>query len=98
MVKVSEFLNKLTPASVCGGRRREKRYRELGSTEYVWETAGDGKVRPTHGESNDHRSLNGRRFSWDAPPIVDAASGRRCHPGQDFGPCRCVARPILVFA
>ena len=76
---------------------REQRYRELGSTEYVWETTGDGKVRPTHGESNDHRSLNGRRFSWDAPPVVDSASGRRCHPGQDYN-CRCVARPILVFA
>ena len=76
---------------------REQRYRELGSTEYVWETTGDAKVRPTHGESNDHRSLNGRRFSWDAPPVVDSASGRRCHPGQDYN-CRCVARPILVFA
>lgn len=92
----AQFLaNQETSLLVSG--YREQRYRELGSTEYVWETVGDGKVRPTHGESNDHRSLNGRRFSWDAPPVVDSASGRRCHPGQDYN-CRCIARPILVFA
>lgn len=76
---------------------RKDRYEALGSTEYVWSTSHDEKVRPTHGESNDHRSLDGRRFSWASPPVVDSATGRRRHPGEDYGPCRCVARPVLNF-
>lgn len=77
---------------------REIRYRSLGSSEYDWSTSGDEKVRPTHGESNNHRVLNGRRFPWASPPVVDSATGRRCHPGQDYGPCRCVARPVFNLA
>jgi SPP1 gp7 family putative phage head morphogenesis protein len=77
---------------------RKDRYRALGSKSYVWQDSGDNKVRPTHGESNNHRVLNRRQFAWDSPPIVDTATGRRCHPGEDFGPCRCVARPVLTFA
>lgn len=77
---------------------REDRYQALGSSEYDWSTSGDEKVRPTHGESNNHRVLNGRRFPWASPPVVDSATGRRCHPGQDFGPCRCVARPVFNLA
>lgn len=74
---------------------RESRYRSLGYTEYVWETSHDEKVRPTHGETNNHRVLDGRTFSWDHPPVVDSATGRRCHPGQDYGPCRCAPRPLI---
>lgn len=74
---------------------REQRYKAIGSTTYEWRTQGDSRVRPTHGESNNHRILNGRVFSWSSPPVVDAATGRRRHPGQDYGPCRCLALPIL---
>lgn len=84
--------------SILVSRFRQRRYQELGSTHYVWQTAGDEKVRPTHGESNDHRSLDGRTFSWNEPPVVDSATGRRRHPGEDYGPCRCVARPIFTFS
>lgn len=83
--------------SLMVSRFRETRYRDLGCTEYIWETSHDELVRPTHGESNNHRALDGRKFSWDQPPIVDSATGRRCHPGEDFGPCRCVARPVINF-
>lgn len=74
---------------------RQRRYEDLGITEYVWNTSHDEKVRPTHGESNNHRVLDGRRFSFSSPPIVDSATGRRRHPGEDYGPCRCVALPVL---
>lgn len=74
--------------SLLVAQYREQRYTEAGFAEYLWETAGDELVRP------DHRALNGRRFSWSSPPIVDHATGRRCHPGQDYN-CRCVARPIV---
>lgn len=78
-------------------RFRQQRYEGLGCTEYLWSTSHDEKVRPTHGESNNHRVLDGRRFTWASPPVVDTATGRRRHPGEDFGPCRCVARPIVNF-
>jgi len=74
----------------------KSRCEDMGITSYVWETMGDHKVRPTRGEANNHRNLEGREFSFSNPPVVDSATGRRCHPGEDYGPCRCVARPILV--
>lgn len=74
----------------------ESRLSDIGVYTYVWETMGDHKVRPTHGESNNHRDLNGRTFSFRNPPVVDSATGRRRNPGKDYGPCRCVARGILV--
>lgn len=83
--------------SLLVSKFRETRYRDLGCTDYIWETAHDEKVRPTHGESNNHRILDGRKFSWGSPPVVDSATGRRCHPGEDYGPCRCVARPVINF-
>lgn len=83
-------------ASLAVSQYREARYRALGSTEYVWSTSHDSKVRDNpHG--NDHKYLDGRIFQWANPPIVDHATGRRRNPGQDYGPCRCVARPILVY-
>lgn len=84
--------------SILVSRFRQDRYEALGSTEYVWSTSHDEKVRPTSpGGSNNHRQLDGRRFSWASPPVVDSATGRRRHPGEDYGPCRCVARPIVNF-
>lgn len=44
----------------------------------------------------DHRRLNGKIFSWNAPPIVDMRTGRRGHPGDDYQ-CRCVAIPVFEF-
>lgn len=76
---------------------RQARYEALGSKSYIWDTSHDEKVRPTHHESNNHRVLDGREFQWSAPPVVDPASGRRRHPGLDYGPCRCVALPVFNF-
>ncbi|MBO7735913.1 MAG: minor capsid protein [Methanobrevibacter sp.] len=66
---------------------REERYKSIGINEYTWSTSGDSRVRPMH------KRLHGKVFSWDNPPIVDE-SGRRAHPGQDFG-CRCLAIPKI---
>lgn len=57
------------------------RQQEVGVTEYVWQTSGDERVRPTH------RANDGKTFRWDKPP----ATG---HPGSDVN-CRCVAIPVL---
>ena len=67
---------------------RETRYQEAGLNEYIWSTSHDERVR------KDHRDLNGRKFSWDSPPVVDKATGRRGNPGEDFG-CRCLAVPVM---
>ena len=61
---------------------------DAGVKEYIWSDSRDGRVR------DSHRSLNGKRFSWNEPPIVDIKRGRRCHPGQDFQ-CRCVPLPVF---
>ncbi|PWU04918.1 MAG: hypothetical protein C5B43_03960 [Verrucomicrobia bacterium] len=58
------------------------RQEEVGVEEYIWQTSGDERVRPTH-KAND-----GKKFRWDEPP---AKTG---HPGHDVN-CRCVARPVL---
>jgi SPP1 gp7 family putative phage head morphogenesis protein len=63
---------------------------EIGSTEYVWSTSRDERVRP------DHQELDGRRFSYSSPPITNRATGARNNPGEDFR-CRCVAMPIINF-
>lgn len=62
--------------------------KDAGVNEYTWSTSGDGRVR------DGHRKLNKKRFRWDTPPVVDAKTGRRCHPGEDYE-CRCVALPVF---
>lgn len=51
------------------------------TTHYIWRTAGDSKVRPSHAANN------GKIFAWDNPPPTG-------HPGEDFG-CRCTAEPYI---
>jgi len=67
---------------------REMRFAEGGVDSYVWDTAGDEKVR------HSHAILDGKRFFYKSPPVVDQATGRRANPGQDFN-CRCVDKPVI---
>jgi SPP1 gp7 family putative phage head morphogenesis protein len=72
----------------------QARHEAAGITQYVWRTSGDGDVRP------DHKALNGKVFSYDEPPVVNASevrrgrAERREHPGQDYQ-CRCTAEPVI---
>lgn len=66
----------------------EQQQTDAGVKEYIWSTSGDQRVRPSH------KKLDGKRFRWDDPPIVDERTGRRCHPGRDYQ-CRCVALPVF---
>lgn len=66
----------------------DKQQQDAGVQEYIWSDSGDSRVRSGH-----HR-LNGKKFRWDDPPVVDERTGRRCHPGEDFQ-CRCVAIPVF---
>lgn len=77
--------------SLLVSKHRQERYTQAGVRKYRWSTSAlDSRVR------DDHRELHGRIFTWDAPPITDRRTGRKCHPGEDFG-CRCVAIPIVEF-
>jgi len=49
---------------------------------YIWRTAGDEKVRPSHAANE------GRIFAWGNPPSTG-------HPGDEVN-CRCTAEPVEV--
>lgn len=76
------------------GQLQEERQTQAGIKRYVWTTSGDERVR------HDHADLDGKVFSWDDPPIVNASEvargkpPRREHPGGDFQ-CRCNSDPVL---
>ena len=67
---------------------RKNRFKEAGVTSYIWKTNLDGRERELH------RELNGRTFSWDNPPIIDARTGQRGNPGEAYN-CRCLAIPVV---
>ena len=69
---------------------RKNRFKEHGVTQYIWKAVMDERTRELH------RELNGRIFSWDNPPIIDAQSGETGSPAQAFG-CRCVAIPVVEW-
>ena len=69
------------------GNLTRNRQINLGIPGYIWRTALDERVRPTHAD------LEGEPFSWDDPPVTNSR-GDRNHPGGDFN-CRCVAEPDL---
>ena len=65
----------------------QARAESVGAESYIWKTAGDWKVRPSHKRLNEHE------FRWDEPPLSDPPD-YHAHPGQIFN-CRCVALPII---
>jgi SPP1 gp7 family putative phage head morphogenesis protein len=72
----------------------QSKHESLGIVEYNWRTSKDGTVR------HDHAMLEGKRFRYDAPPVVNTsrvaqgAPERRRNPGKDYE-CRCHADPVL---
>lgn len=65
----------------------ELRQTGLGIKRYKWVTSRDERVRKSH------RLLDNTIQEWGKPPIVNAATGERGHPGQ---PKRCRCTPIAV--
>lgn len=63
----------------------EAQQRSLGVEEFTWSTSKDSHVRESH------RKLDGQRFRWDRPPIVDGVPST---PGQPIQ-CRCRAIPVV---
>jgi len=63
----------------------QARAEHIGSTGYIWRTAHDRDVRPSH------RKMEGRFVAWDEPPTLDGMTG---HAGC-FPNCRCYAEPVI---
>lgn len=64
------------------GQLTQLRQEELGITSYVWTTAQDERVRPTH------KVLDGEVFTWEKGSKIG-------HPGSEIN-CRCIAQPIIT--
>ena len=58
----------------------------VGSTHFIWHTAGDSDVRASH------KKLNGLSFRWDDPPECDP--GYHALPGGIWN-CRCWPEPLI---
>ncbi len=63
------------------GELTQIRQTRMGVTDYIWRTAGDERVRPSH------EALDGQRFTW-------AEGSDEGHPGEPIS-CRCIAEPVL---
>lgn len=61
------------------------RAQHIGSEAYIWRTAEDSDVRPSH------RMMAGKIVMWGAPPTLDGMVG---HAGM-FPNCRCYPEPII---
>lgn len=56
-----------------------------GSNGYIWRTAHDGDVRPSH------KAMNGKFVNWNDPPTLDNLTG---HAGS-LPNCRCYPEVVL---
>ena len=61
------------------------RAQTVGSTGYIWRTASDSDVRPSH------KKMNGQFVKWSEPPTLDNLTGHAgCLPN-----CRCYIEPVI---
>ncbi len=58
----------------------------IGATHYIWRTAKDKAVRPSH------REMEGKTFEIRNPPTL--SDGTRTNPGQIYN-CRCIMEIII---
>lgn len=71
----------------------QARAKSVGSTHYVWRTAGDSDVR------FGHQQMSGKIFAWTNPPAVNEGTRKNPrimhhHPGEIWN-CRCYPEPII---
>lgn len=66
------------------------KYQEAGSRGYIWGCVAGSKNHPVRAM---HKSLEGKYFEWDNPPITNE-KGDRNNPKEDYN-CRCFARAVI---
>lgn len=71
----------------------QARAKFVGSTQYIWRTAGDANVR------FGHRQMSGKVCYWHSPPAVNEGTPTNArimhhHPGEIWN-CRCYPEPII---
>lgn len=71
---------------------KSARYQEAGVKKYIWRCVVGS---PNHPVRPMHKKLDGKKFSWDNPPIT-SEDGARNNPGEDYN-CRCYAIPVVEF-
>lgn len=68
----------------------QARAESVGSTHYIWRTAGDSDVRP------GHRVMEGRVCEWANPPAVREGERIMYHHAGEIWNCRCYPEPIIA--
>lgn len=77
-----------TEVSRASANLTQARATFIGSSGYVWRTAKDSDVRPSH------KKMEGKFVSWNNPPTLDNLTGHAgCLPN-----CRCYPEPIIPDA
>jgi SPP1 gp7 family putative phage head morphogenesis protein len=74
-----------TEVSKAKSALTEARATHIGSEGYIWRTAEDADVRPSH------RAMDGKFVRWSDAPTLDGMKG---HAGC-FPNCRCIPLPVL---
>ncbi len=74
-----------TEVTTLNSRMTQARHQAAGIHEFTVSTSQDERVRESH------RALEGMRFEYGKPPIVD---GEPFIPGSTYN-CRCIALPII---
>ena len=74
-----------TEVGRVSGEMTKARAMTAGSDGYIWRSAEDRDVRPSH------KKMNGRLVKWSEPPTLDNLTGHAgCLPN-----CRCYIEPVI---
>lgn len=74
-----------TEVGRVSGEMTKARAMTAGSDGYIWRSAEDRDVRPSH------KKINGRFVKWNEPPTLDNLTGHAgCLPN-----CRCYMEPVI---
>ena len=74
-----------TEVGRCAQAITQARAESFGSSGYIWRTAHDGDVRPSH------RKMDGKFVAWDDPPTLDGLTGQ----AGALPNCRCWCEPVI---